>query len=415
MGKSYEIIDKIIEIEIYLYIVLLFVTKGEGIRNILLFSGFFLWLSTLRYRENKWILKEPASILFWGFMATVLISTVFSIDPVYSLRSLKDYPLKSVIIFCLISTTLSDERRLKIFVFLTFPILVFTISSGYYSYFVYDLPLMKPITFLRHAWHTRFAMDINTCLPFVLILLLTARDRTFKIVLGITIIASIIALILSTSRAGLASFLSMVMVLTFYFMKKHKWNLKLVAAGMILLISIIGAGSYYSYPAEKKANLMHDITTLTRRTAIWGPLVYAAFERPVFGWGYGPDIFSLDKPFEKTPYKVAPVNQDAAFRNPHNAFLRVLFHQGVVGLVPYIALLIVATRAFWRGFNNAGGNPLQRYMLMACTCLMTGNFIVNAIVTNTELIDLTFMMGIGLAACNLGKQTGLSHNVNYSS
>ena len=83
MGKKYETIDKIIAAEIYLYIIFMFVTKGEAIRNILIFSSFILWLTTLKYRKNKQILVEPVSILFWLFMITILLSVVFSIEPLY--------------------------------------------------------------------------------------------------------------------------------------------------------------------------------------------------------------------------------------------------------------------------------------------------------------------------------------------
>lgn len=403
MDKKYEIIDRIIEAGIYLYFIFVFLTKGEGIRNILLFSSFSLWLLTLKYRQDKWIFKEPVSILFFGFIGTILISVVFSIDPLYSFFSLREHPLKSVLLFLLFSTVLSDEDRLKRFVYISYFVLVLTIFVGYYSYWVYDLPVMKPATSIRHAWHSRFAVDLNTLIPFTFILLLITKDIRLKFMFLITIIAAIFALILSTSRGGAVAFLSMTIVWAIYISRKYRISLRLLIAGSILVMFLSGVVSYYSFPGirERILRTSEDITTLTERTEIWAPLISAALDRPLFGWGYGSEIFKIDKPFENTPYKVAPVNHDPAYRNPHNPFLRVFFHQGIVGLIFYTLLLITATGAIWRDAFNADG--FKSYILIACAGILIGTYFVNAIVENSHLTDLTVILGIGLAARNLNK------------
>jgi len=407
LGKRYEIIDRILEIEIYVYIVFMFLTKGEGIRNILLFSAFLFWLSTLKHRENKWVLKTPVFVLFWIYIGTITVSAIFSIDPGYSFFSLAIEPLKAIIILCLLSTVLADENRLKRFVYVLFFILVFTISLGYYSYWAYDLTLMKPVTWIRHAWHNRFAMDINTLLPFTLILLLTAKDLKMKIVVVVVIVAAVTALILSTSKGGLAAFFSMLVIWGIYFSVRHKLNKKLVISFLIFISLVIGTISYFSLPEEKLATLKHDITTLTRRTKIWGPLVHAALQRPITGWGYGSRIFTLDKPFESTPFKVAPVQEDSDFRNPHNAFLRIFFHQGVVGLIPYIAMIGVSAVSFWRGACNS--QNLHSFVLAACASILVGIYFVNSIVENPHLTDVAFTLGIGLAAGYTESSKSLTH------
>jgi len=87
LEKRFGTIDKIIEAGLYLFIFFLFLTKGEGIRNVLLYSNFILWLATLRQRENLHILREPAALLYWGFMISTFLSAVFSIDIRYSFRN----------------------------------------------------------------------------------------------------------------------------------------------------------------------------------------------------------------------------------------------------------------------------------------------------------------------------------------
>ena len=399
MSKRYEIIQKIIEIEIYLYIIFMFLTKGEAIRNILLFSSFFLWLASIRLNENRGILKHPVALLFWGNIASVIIASIFSIDPLYSFSSLKLDPLRAVIIFCLLATMFSDEKRIKRFVTISYFLLLFTISVGYFSYWAYDLPLMKPTTAIRHAWHSRFAVDLNTLLPFTFILFLMTKDKRSKAVFLFTMIAAISGIVLSTSRGGLAGFISILSVWLMYLLKIKKINFKFITATVLLIVALTGTSLLVSPWLRAKSTDIENIMSLTRRTEIWGPLIAAASERPVFGWGYGPDIFTMDKPFENTPFKKAPVHIKPAFRNPHNPFLRIFFHQGIPGVIMYIALLVTATITFWKGRSNT--EHFVSYILVACTSILVGTYFVNAVVENSQLRDLALILGLGMAAKKL--------------
>ncbi|MBI5098982.1 MAG: O-antigen ligase family protein [Nitrospirae bacterium] len=400
MEKKYEAIDNIIAIEVYLYIIFTFITKGEAIRNILLFSSFFLWLATIKNRRISWILKEPVSLLFWGNIASILIAVPFSIDPLYSLSSLKMDPLRAIVIFCLVSTMLSDEKSLKRFVTLSFFLLVFTISVGYYSYWAYDLPLMRPMTVIRHAWHSRFAIDLNTLMSFTFVLFLLNKDRKQRVLLLTLIAAGISGVILSSSRGGLAGFVFIALVWMIYFQWNKSLNTKIVVASSALIILIFTAALFLS-PVMKNRFFYdkQNILSIGERTPIWGPLLSAAFQKPFLGWGYGSEIFSMDLPFENTPYKIAPVHVKPAFRNPHNPFLRIFFHQGIAGVILYAALLIAAVRAFWRDSLDSQG--MKSYILVACSGLLVGTYIVNAMVENSQLRDLALILGIGLAAKNI--------------
>jgi O-antigen ligase len=407
VNRTYEIIDRIIEIEIYLYIIFIFLTKGEGIRNILLFSGFFLWLVTISHRENRTILKQPVSILFWVFLATVFTSAIFSIDPLYSYKSLRGDPLKSFMFFCLISTTFPDQKRLKRFIYLSYFILIFTVSVGYYSYFAYDLPLMKPVTAIRHAWHARFTMDINTLLPFTLIIFMLSKNIWSRTILSITFLISMSAVIMSTSRGGIAAFICISLVWLIYLVSKKRINLKVLLAGVIAILLLLGTIVAYSPNVKQRyEGIARDINTLHERVDIWKPLIATALERPVTGWGYGPDIFIMDEPFANTTYKKAPVHIKGAFRNPHNSFLKIFFHQGIIGLISYIALFICTVLSLWK--NAYSSNGLKSYILMACTSIMIGTFFINSIVENPHIMDLTLILGIGLAAKNIKNED--SHN-----
>jgi O-antigen ligase len=397
MNKRYEIIDKVIEWEIYLYIVFMFITKGEGIRNVLLFSAALLWLSTVKFRQNRWILKEPVPLLFWGFIATILLSVIFSIDPLYSLKSLREEPLRSVLIFMLISTTLSDEQRLKRFLYVSLLIFAIIVSTGFYSFIIMNRATMYTDTFIRHANPNRTAVDLGVLLSFLLVLFLTTGKSALRNLLLLSIITGVLALILTGSRGGNIAFMSMISIWAVYLFKKKLVSPEKFILWGALTVTLFLMVTFFIFPSvsSKFMKLPAHTANFHRRTEIWKPLLYAAKERPVFGWGYGSDIFTMDTPFLNTPYK-APVTIHPGNRNPHNAFFRVLFHQGLVGLISYIALLLAVAGTTWRDAFNSDG--FRSYILIAVAGILISFFFINSIVENSRLTYLSFILGLCLSA-----------------
>jgi len=401
LKEQYPIIDRIIEVGIYLYIIFMFLTIGEAIRNILLFGSFILWLATLRHRDNKGILLEPLSLFFWCFIITILVSVVFSIDPGYSFKSLAGEPLKSTLLFPLISTVIRGEERLKRLVYVFLALLIFTISIGYYSYWAYDLPLMKPFTPLRRAWHNRFAVDLNTMFPFAFLLLLISKRPALKIAMTAIILTGVAALVLSTSRGGLIAFISLTVVWSVYAILRKGVSLKSVLAGTMIIVLVSGITVQYGKPdiKERFLRVKNDMETLNYRTIIWSRLIAAVAHRPMLGWGYGPEIFKMDQPFQNTPYKTSPAQIGPDLRQPHNAFLRVLFHQGIIGLSVYVLMLFYAITIFLK--ESFTKENIRSYVLLSAASILISTYGINSIVENTHLLYLTLVLSIGMAAKGL--------------
>jgi O-antigen ligase len=219
---------------------------------------------------------------------------------------------------------------------------------------------------------------------------------------------AIIALLLSGSRGGTISFFTIFFIWAHYLSRKYSFNFKRITAAVIIFVAISGAISVSCSDAlrVKVIRTSQHIKTLTYRTIIWQRLVSAAIKKPVFGWGYGNEIFKSDIPFKDTVYKTAPVRLRPGFRNPHNAFLRVLFHQGLVGLLSYVLLLFIAIKTFLAYAYKT--NDLQSYILIACSSLLIGLFVVDSIVENLHLYHLMPILGIGIAAIHIKDEN--SHN-----
>jgi O-antigen ligase len=401
------VIDKVIEAGLYLFIFFLFLTKGEGIRNILLYSNFALWLATLRQRKNLHILKEPLALFFWGFMISTFLSAVFSIDIRYSFKELKIDFLQSLLFFPVLATVLSDNKRLKRFVWLALFLLIFLVANGFYSYLVYNMPFMLSETPLRHAFHNRFARDLNMFLAFSFALLLMTKGKAARIFITLMVFTGIFGLILTVSRGGIIAFLAICFVWLASSWRKRYLHLKPVLISVMLAVVLLGVIAYVFVPDIKKrislvSQTEDQIITLNKRTTIWMPVLYASMKRPLFGWGYGEKIFRKDTPFEDTPYKTSPYKSDIQLRDPHNTFLSELLNQGIVGLGLYLALLITAARGFWLGTHST--NETKNYILLACTSILVGTYFVHSMVEVVKFRYLTLILGVGLAAKHVNSE-----------
>ena len=394
MKKQYALIDKIIEHSIYLFIFFLFLAKGEAIRNILVFGSFILWALTLKHRGNLSLLKKQLSILCWIYLGATVLSVLFSIDFQYSLSELKEKPLKFAMLFTVISTVMADEEKLKKTALVCLITVVFIVIAGYYSYIFHNIRLLTPNTVLVHAWHNKFARYVCMLLSFTFILYFVWRRPVFKSLLVIVLIVSVLALILSTSRGGYMGFMGIVFVWSLYIARTRGYNFKKVLAYILIVFLIVGTFSYLTFPNVNRRmnNLSKDILTITERTELWKAAVHGIKVRPVFGWGYGDNIYRWDEPFEDTIYEKAPQTE----KGVHNIFFRIMFHQGFVGLIPYILIILIAVKDFWKeAFMTTG---VSSYMLVACVSVLVGNYILHAMLADVELIHLAVVLGLGMAA-----------------
>jgi O-antigen ligase len=399
LKKSFEFIDKVNEVGIYLFIFFMFLTKGEAVRNILIFGNFGLWLLTIRYRNNLNLLKNPVSTLFWITIGVSVFSVVFSIDPLFSFFELRDEPLKSAMLFPVIATVMADEKRLSRASHVMFFTSVLIVLVGYYSYLMHNIPVLKPDTALMHAWHNKFARYLCALLPFAFILYFIWENKGAKIFLSISLIASIVALILSTSRGGYISFFSMACVWAVYLSRERRFNIKKAFVAIILSILVLGALSWSLFPPvrERMSKLPEQLSTINLRTQAWLPALDAFKEKPFFGWGYGDRIFKQDLPYKKTTYKKAPTI------GPENTFIKIMFHQGIVGLIPYICLILVAIREFWNKTGAKSG--LRNYFLVACVSVLIGNYILHSMLAVLYMPHLAVILAFGIAATGVNEDS----------
>jgi O-antigen ligase len=400
MNRRYERIDKCIEYGIYVYVFLMFLAKGEGIKNIIIFGGFALWLFTLKQRNTLSLLKSPVSIFCWFYVGATILSAAFSIDPLFSLKELKGEMLKFSLLYPVIATSMTDENRLKKTAFVAFLSLLVIALAGYYSYIFHDLPMMKPDTALVHAWHTKFARYLCTLMPLSFVLYFVWDKGWQKGLIVISLLLSLIALVLSTARGGYIAFASIALLWLIYLSRTKRYDLRKIAGSAIIIAGFAGIAAFVFFPhsLDRLSHTGEEIFTLNKRTALWEQAYYAFVQRPVTGWGYGDRLFLEDEPYRNTPYGAAPQKE----KGTHNMFMKVLFHQGIIGLVSYVLVVVSATVLFWKNSLRSGG--FRGYYLAACASVLLGNYIVNSLLEDVVRLQyLAVVLGLGMAALCMEK------------
>ncbi len=404
MKNKHEIIDVIIELSLYIYIFFMFLARGEGIRNVLLLGSFVLWLSTIRHRKDLGILKGSVPKFFWLYAGVTVLFVVFSIDPLYSFTSLRNDPIKPMLLFIMVATVMSTPERLKRLLYLSFSIAALMVFAGYYSYFINDMPVLKPDTYLIHTGHTgghnKFARYLNLLMPFVVILYLSWNKRKIlKILPAGLLVLSMVALVLTTSREGYLAFAGIMFTWALFFSITRKYNFFKIISFITAMMIIAGSLAWFTVPSvkERLATTLEHLPTMNMRTEAWVPAIYAIGQRPLVGWGYGDRIFREDEPYKNTPYGKAPERTSPASpKGMHNTFITVLFHQGIIGGISYILLVLGPIYIFWK--KAVKRECLQSYILVACVSVLMGNYILNAILADPQFCYMALLLGIGTAA-----------------
>jgi O-antigen ligase len=190
---------------------------------------------------------------------------------------------------------------------------------------------------------------------FALLLMFKRPEWQWRVYYGVGIALQLIVIAFTETRGGyLALLAAFPLLCAYFFLWYSDWrHAKLVGvAGIVMGVLLVG-GLF----AAKDVQFVQDSTVLRRLTSIslsegtaknrllvWQNAWEGFREKPVLGWGY--ENFYI--PFNK--------NYDADLMEPwfdrsHNMIFDRLLTGGILGLVGYLALLLVPYYFLWRGYR----------------------------------------------------------------
>jgi O-antigen ligase len=255
--------------------------------------------------------KFTIEILFFIISTYLIIQNKLTIDGL----------IKAIVVFCIVSISIALYQALTLDFSNSFRYNIYQITSNY-------------------ANKNLFSSLLFLTFPFVIGGL--AISGKWKITSIILLCSTIVLLMLIQTRAVLfATFLFFLIFVIFqkgHLLKRH---LLKVIPFLIISLCIIGVVLFYLKGSSYFSNLI-DSRSLPERLLVWNNSLQMAKENILLGVGAGNWQFQFPKYGLEKFNDVFMDNASLTYQRPHNDFLWVLCEMGILGLISYIGVFIVA-------------------------------------------------------------------------
>lgn len=380
-----------------LHLLLMFVDKGNALRNIGIYGAFASWMALVA-RGGIRLKLDPITLAFAVFSASVLISTALSIDPAYSFVTLKRDFLKGLMLFAMISTVFCSieaiERVGRVLAVSGLALLVF----GLHGMLTGPAGVYTPQNPIADLDKNSFGFAMSIIFPFYIYFLSSAKGATKNIFWAVAAIWAFAGVTLSASRASILSLLAVITLWALHYSGAvGKKAVKKIFIGT-LFITLLGSITFNIWPESVKQHFLstgEQLATINMRTYyFWHPAFQAAMNRPLTGWGFGEKIWRNPIPFEGTEKP----NTDLT-GGLHSTFIGVFFEQGVLGLLAYLSIIGTVLHSLYGFRKTATGK--SRLMGVCLIGMAVGVLMIEAFFKVNSIRSMGLMAGLSVALTNI--------------
>jgi len=238
-----------------------------------------------------------------------------------------------------------------------------------------------------------------------LILALSVKDKIQRNLFFIATGIMTLAVFMTAVRGSILGISVGFVIFAFlYFSYTHSRQAKNVFVGLVTLIAlfVLGALAFQNSSVVTNSPYLTRVTdfSLSNRTVetrVW------AWQAGLKGWsespktillGWGPENFNI--PFSKyfNPQFFKGPGSETLFDRAHNMFVEVLVTMGLVGLLTYISIFVVALMALWKLRHDSE----KRIFSMGLIALVVAYIIHNAFIFDTSANFIVFFTVLGLTS-----------------
>ncbi len=382
------------EYGVYLYAFFMFLDAGQSFREVGLYGALAGWLGIAllarEYRPRLTVLN----LAMGAFLISVLLSCIFSLKPLYSFGALREDILPGVVLFVVVSAFFKERRLNRLAVLLTAAGLVMLLMG------LHGFLLELPRTYtakngLLYVDKNKYAFFLGYVFPFFLLFLTLARGMAGRFVWGMAALWGFAAVVLSYSRGSLGNIVLAIIIWAGFFINRRNFRFAVIVAVALVLLGVFAIPFLPDNVKEKFARTAHDIRTMSLRTTyFWKPALESVQKRPALGWGYGSKVYRDPRPFEGTTSPHWELTGGL-----HSEFIRVLFHQGVLGLAAYLLLLATGFAVLLKTIRRNKG--FVRALAVSLVAVLAGSFVINAMLKGTPFRMLGLILGMAGAVSAL--------------
>jgi len=388
------------EYGIYVFLLLMFGGRFGTFREIGLYLPAFLWLfQGITRGKFELVWREPLCIGILALFLSAVVASFSSTTPLNSLLLLKKEYLKILLLYLVISTTFVQSEKLKRLAFFIALVGIVYLIAGFYRIGA-DLIKAGAINYDETRYYATVFLFF-----FSFFLLQNICTKGLKRVLWtIAVIGSTAGILLIGVRGSWLALFGTV-CLWIYFLKERSKNIITVLKVGIPAILVVIISVFILFPGQFK--MIREHTTqkvqMSLRLETWNIFLIMAKDRLLIG--HGIDDGAMRDRFHEEFRRLRGEEpaEETQPTTPHNQFIKMLYQQGIVGLMLYCALFVVFVYRTVNTFHmRREGSP--RFVGIAVLSAIIGEYVIRCLTEDRSLIPLGFLLGMAGAYVNLPKE-----------
>ncbi len=377
------------------FVLLMFAGRFGTVRELALYVPALLLISrALLLHTPGFAWRTPLFAVLVLFVVSGILSSFQSSDVTSSLAALKKDHLKLLILYAVIATAFSREGPfIRLGLAFSLAGLAYLAVGGYRI--AGDLASKGQIDYLEVRY---FATVYLYFLPALFVQVLAPGNR-FRPLWATGCVGMLSAIVLIGVRGVWVSLAGA--ALLWAFAVRH--HLRTLLRPRLLAISLSLAAlvvllAFILFPSQFLLLRGHTFEKLqmSLRLETWETFVSLSLQRPLLG--HGLDDQAMSRHYHETftrekgaaPTEINPTT-------PHNQFVKIFYTQGFVGLVLYIALLILALRALYRAFRRGPPGAASLFPLAAASVVLA-EYVLHCLFEDRSLTPLAVLIGVA-GAC----------------
>jgi len=340
------------------------------------------------------IFKHPVSIVLYGYLAWMIITTLTSEYPVVSLKYLTTRLWFIVPFYFIAIHVFRDTKKMKsylmLFMFSLTCVIVYTVTRHAQHGFDKDSAhwVMEPL----FKDHTSYGAVLAMFFPVIIALLMQRNmNLLMRVLLTIGFIILTVGIVLSYTRAAWISIIGAAAILVVLLLRIQIRHL-LIGASIAGGVLFIGWDDIVMSLQKNKqessddlnehvssiSNVSSDASNLERLNR-WNCAMELFKERPVVGWGPGTYQF-VYAPFQRAKDRTIISTNQGDGGNAHSEYLGPLCEQGVLGTFWVLTLLYSVSHLAFRLFYILHDRDIKILIAGAYLGLMT--YFIHGVLNN---------------------------------
>ncbi len=338
------------------------------------------------------------SYFLLAYLGAILVSTFFSSDFLLSFfsnaeRMFSFWQVMHLVLFYFILLISFKKWQEWLWLFLSFLAVAFIMSF-------YSISNNMPGSILGNEAYLAGFLIFNLYFSLIFIVKDYKPYKWIYLAFWLPFIPAFIAADITGAYIGLGASLFIGLILVAIFYKNKLLRISSIVISALIVATIVLSFMFPSSTIIKSNKILSQISwqknTFQTRLLSWQSAWQGFLDKPITGVGYGNYSPTFDKYFDSEFYSYIP--NETRFDRVHNNLLEVLVTTGLLGILPYIALLLTFF-IYWlklflyfkKNYPNFLRSSLSLVMIVILSTF-GGYFIQNLSIFDTLSVFMAFML-----------------------